>query len=145
MLAQFLDLNNRSWHRRPFALSHTLLYFKIASIVTNKCSYEEKGNPEVNPILRISLSNDGRKVWTTVLFLSTIMFQKVIQSCQFFSFLFFCFAIFAGPRIVEILLPLQRDVTTSPLYGNQEINPWCNLKMCLCLHLFCTHPLPHSF
>ena len=148
MLAQFLDLNNRSWHRRPFALSHTLLYFKIARIVTSKCSYEEKGNPEVNPILRISLSNDGRKVWTTVLFLSTIMFQKVIQSCQFFFFFVFLFCHICRTTDCwdpEILLPLQRDVTTSPLYGNQEINPWCNLKMCLCLHLFCTPPLPHSF
>ena len=50
---------------------------------------KKETRPEVNPILRICLSNDGRKVWTTVLFLSTIMFQKVIQSCQFFSFLFF--------------------------------------------------------
>ena len=40
-----------------------------------------------------ALSNDGRKVWATVLFLSAIMYRKVIQ---FFS------AIYGGPRFVGI-------------------------------------------
>ena len=42
-----------------------------------------------------ALSNDKRKVWATVLFLSVIMHRKVIHD----SFFVFCFsAIFAGPR-----------------------------------------------
>ena len=61
-----------------------------------------------------SLSNDGRNVWATVLFLSTIMHRKVIHVIFFFFVFFFC-------RICrttvcwdpEILLPWQRDVTTS--------------------------------
>ena len=44
MVAKFLDLNNLSWQRRPFALS-----------------------------------NDKRKVWATVLFLTVIMYRKVIH------------------------------------------------------------------
>ena len=59
MVAKFLNPNNPSWQRRPFALL-----------------------------------NDGRKVWTAVLFFSAIMHRKVVH--VFFS------AIFAVTRLVEI-------------------------------------------
>ena len=52
MVAKFLDLDNLSWQRQPFALS-----------------------------------NDGRKVWATVLFLSAIMQRKVIHVHFFVFFL----------------------------------------------------------
>ena len=63
MEAKFLDLNNLSWQRRPFALS-----------------------------------NDGRKVWATILILSAIMQRS--HACHLYHFFFP--AIFAGPRLVEI-------------------------------------------
>ena len=44
-----------------------------------------------------SLSNDGRKVWDTVLLLIEIMHKN--HTCQFFLF---SPAMFAGPRLVEI-------------------------------------------
>ena len=59
MVAKFLNPNNPSWQRRPFALL-----------------------------------NDGRKVWTAVLFFSAIMHRRVVH--VFFS------AIFAVTRLVEI-------------------------------------------
>ena len=43
------------------------------------------------------LSNDGKKSWATVLFLSAIKYRKVIH-VNFFAFS----AIFAGPWFVEI-------------------------------------------
>ena len=62
-----------------------------------------------------ALTNDRRKLWATVLFLSAIRHRKVIH-INFFVFLLywqdrdgFCW----DP---ERLLPWQRDVTTSPLY-----------------------------
>ena len=51
--SKFLDLNNLSWQRWPFALS-----------------------------------NDGRKAWATVLFLSAIMHRNKVIHVDFFSF--FC-------------------------------------------------------
>ena len=62
MVAKFLDLNNLSWQRRPFALS-----------------------------------NDGRKLWATILILSAIMHRS--HACHLYRFFS---AIFAGPRLVEI-------------------------------------------
>ena len=45
------------------------------------------------------LSNDARKLWATVLFLSAIMHRKVIHVI-FFSFFFS--VVFAGPWFVEM-------------------------------------------
>ena len=64
--------------------------------------------------LSFGLSNDGRKVWAIVLFLSVIMHRKVMHVN-----LFAISVISAGPRFVEIhkpWQPRQRDVTISPLY-----------------------------
>ena len=52
MVAKFLDLNNCSWQRRPFAFS-----------------------------------NDGRKVWATILIQSAIMHRS--HACHFYRFFFF--------------------------------------------------------
>ena len=71
-------------------------------------------------------SNNGRNVWATVLFLSAIMHRNVIHVSFFFVF-FFC-------RICrttvcwdpEILLPWQRNVTTS-----FSVNRWSKLNQAL--------------
>ena len=49
--------------------------------------------------------------------------QESHTSCKIFWFFFFP-AIFEGPRLVEIriLLPGQRDVTSSPLYSSHRIS-----------------------
>ena len=60
-----------------------------------------------------ALSSDGRKVWATVLFLRAIMRRKVIH-IKFFVFSFCRTTVCWDP---DILLPLQHDVTTSPLYS----------------------------
>ena len=61
------------------------------------------------------LSNDGGKVWATVLFLNAIMHRKFIY-VNFFVF-FFCYIGRTGTVCwdPEMLLPWQRDETTSPL------------------------------
>ena len=64
MVAKFLDLNNCSWQRRPFAFS-----------------------------------NDGRKVWATILIQSQ---QSRTGVMHVIFIVFFLPAIFAGPRLVEI-------------------------------------------
>ena len=103
MLAQFLDLNNRSWHRRPFALSHTLLYFKIASIVTNKCNYEEKGNPaRGQPYIKDLLVERWKKSMDYCFVPEYYYVPESHTVMSIFFFFVFCFAIFAGPRIVQI-------------------------------------------
>ena len=62
-----------------------------------------------------SLSNDGRKLWVTVLFLSAIMHRKVIHVNCFRLFLpYFRTTVCLDS---EILLPWQRDVTASPHYS----------------------------
>ena len=64
-----------------------------------------------------TLSNDGRKVWATILFLRAVKHRKVIQKCQFFRF-FFCHifrtTVCWDPDI--LLSSWTRDVTTCPLY-----------------------------
>ena len=76
MVAQFLDRNNLSWQRRPFALL-----------------------------------NAGIKVLATVLFLIAILHRRVIHV------IFFCHicrtTVCWDP---DLLLPWQRDVTSSLLY-----------------------------
>ena len=58
------------------------------------------------------LSNNRRKVWATVLFLSAIIHRKVIHvNCFVFSFCHIWRT--TGCWDPEILLPWQRDVTTS--------------------------------
>ena len=61
------------------------------------------------------LSNDRGKVWATVLFLNAIMHRKFIH-VNFFVF-FLCYISSTGTVCwdPEMLLPWQRDVTTSPL------------------------------
>ena len=62
-----------------------------------------------------ALSNDRGKVLATVLFLNAIMHRKFIH-VNFF--VLFCYISRAGTVCwdAEMLLPWQRDVTTSPLY-----------------------------
>ena len=49
-----------------------------------------------------ALSNDGRKVWATVLFLSAIVHRKVIHVISFLFFFFSFFLTFARPRFADI-------------------------------------------
>ena len=60
-----------------------------------------------------ALSNDARKVWAIVLFLSVIMKFIHVNFFVFFS-CHICRATVCW--YPEILLPWQRDATTSPLY-----------------------------
>ena len=64
----------------------------------------------------LALSNDRGKVWATVLFLRAIMHRKFIH-VNFFVFFFFCYISRTGTVCwdPEMLLPWQREVTTSPL------------------------------
>ena len=79
MVAKFLDLNNCSWQRRPFAFS-----------------------------------NDGRKVWATILIQSAIIHRS--HACHFYRFFSSCYICrTTACWDPEILLPWQRDVTASPL------------------------------
>ena len=80
-----------------------------------------------------ALSNNGRKVWATVLFPSAIMHPKVILYMLIFFFLLRIY------RTVdcwdpEILLPWQHDVTISPFYKvcMHLESPW-NLQSVLTL------------
>ena len=79
MVAKFLNLNNLSWQRQPFALS-----------------------------------NDGRKEWASVYFLSAIMYKEVIYD----NFLRFFLSYLPNHGLLRSrnLLPWQRDTTTSPFY-----------------------------
>ena len=62
------------------------------------------------------MSNDGRKVWATNLSLSTILHRKVMTIFMLFSCHICKTTICSVP---EILLPWQRDVTTSPYCSPQ--------------------------
>ena len=70
------------------------------------------------------MSNDGRKVSATVLFLSAIMYRKVRVNFVFFS------AIFAGPRSAEIQKFCYHGNVTQRCHG---------IKMC---YYVCLRQLP---
>ena len=90
MVARFLDLNHRSWQRRPF-----------------------------------SLSNDGRKEWTTVFILSAIKYRKVIHTnCSLFSMSHLQDHGLLRSRNFVTMVTWQRDVTTSPLYWSGSQCHW---------------------
>ena len=63
-----------------------------------------------------ALSNGGRKVWATVLFLTAIMKRKVVLVNFFILFCQICRTTVCWDP--ENLLPWQLDVTSSPLYWN---------------------------
>ena len=63
----------------------------------------------------VNLSNNGRKVWATVLFLGAFMHSKVIH-VNFFDFFFYDICRITVCWDLEILLPWPCGVTTSRLY-----------------------------
>ena len=88
MVAKFLDLNNCSWQRRPFAFS-----------------------------------NDGRKVWATMLIQSAIIHRS--HACHFYRFFSSCYICrTTACWDPEILPPWQRDVTASPLSWHVTTKIW---------------------
>ena len=69
-----------------------------------------------------AFSNDGRKLWATVLFLSAIMYRKVIHVNVLRFFCHICRTTVCWDP--QISLPWQREVTTSLLYYAIS---WCEV------------------
>ena len=100
-----MGLNKKLIERRIILWCHVTMVAKFQDL--NNLSWQRQP---------FALSKDRRKIWATVLFLSAIMYRKVIH-VQFFLFFWHnCRTMVCWDWSQKILLPWQHDLKISPLY-----------------------------
>ena len=75
----------------------------------------------------LNLETRSKHLWILTIFLDKygLLFCSWVQSCTRKEFtLTFSFSLWHGPLFVQILLPWQRDIATSPLQFSSDLLHW---------------------